>query len=414
LIQQCAILLGGLGTRLGNLAKVLPKPLLPVGGVPFVEVLIAEARRRGLGEFLLLAGHCSEAVAAFVEERQIAIRYECSVTISVEPAPYGTGGALVHALPLLKDEFLLLNGDTWFDFNWLDLVVRSRREGAAMGLSLREILRPERYETVDLNNGRVMAIRARGENCERGLINGGVYYLTRHALEGLKYPSSLETDLLPRLAESHSLHGYCYSGFFIDIGIPESLIAADEAVPAHRRRPAAFLDRDGVLNVDHGYVHAPEQFEWLKGAKETVKALNDTGYYVFVVTNQAGVAKGFYEEAAIGLLHRWMSTELAKTGASIDDWRYCPYHQEASVRKYRGEHHWRKPNPGMIEDLLARWPVERCGSFLIGDKDTDIQAANAAGITGHLFQGGDVLDFLHARGLPAVQAHRVETTGMTF
>ena len=101
-------------------------------------------------------------------------------------------------------------------------------------------------------------------------------------------------------------------------------------MPRRRRRRAVFLDRDGVLNVDRGYVHAPQQVEWVQGAKEAVKLSNDAGYYVFVVTNQAGVARGFYEEQAVGALHRWMSEELAKIGASIDDWRYCPFHPRAA------------------------------------------------------------------------------------
>jgi D-glycero-D-manno-heptose 1,7-bisphosphate phosphatase len=152
-----------------------------------------------------------------------------------------------------------------------------------------------------------------------------------------------------------------------------------------------------VLNVDSGYVHRPDQVVWVEGAQETVKALNDAGFYVFVVTNQAGVARGYYDEAAIGALHDWMAQALAAEGAFIDDWRYCAFHPEASVAGYRRSHPWRKPNPGMIEDLIAHWPVERAGSFLIGDKDLDIEAARAAGVPGFLFKGGDLLRFLRAQ-----------------
>ena len=241
------------------------------------------------------------------------------------------------------------------------------------------------------------AIHPRGRSLETALINGGVYYLTRRALENAACPSSLEADILPRLVEAGALGGFAYDGFFIDIGVPETLEAANALVPRARRRPAAFLDRDGVLNVDSGYVHRPDQVVWVEGAKETVKALNDAGYYVFVVTNQAGVARGHYEEAAIGALHDWMAGALAAEGAFIDDWRYCAFHPEASLPGYRRAHPWRKPNPGMIEDLIAHWPVERAGSFLIGDKDLDIEAAQAAGMPGLLFEGGDLLEFLRAQ-----------------
>ena len=198
------------------------------------------------------------------------------------------------------------------------------------------------------------------------------------------------------------MRGYRYAGFFIEIDVADTLAAAAaaEVIPRRRRRPAAFLDRDGVLNLDHGYVHALEQFEWAPGARQAVKRLNDAGYYVFVVTNQAGVAKGLYREVEVVELHRWMAQELASVGASIDDWRYCPYHPDGSVAAYRAAHEWRKPKPGMILDLLEHWPVEREGSFLVGDKESDVEAAAAAGLPGHLFPGGDLLAFLQSIGRP--------------
>ena len=101
------------------------------------------------------------------------------------------------------------------------------------------------------------------------------------------------------------------------------------------KRPAAFLDRDGVLNEDTGYVHHPDQVRWVAGAREAVRWLNDAGYLVFIVTNQAGVARGLYSEEHIIDLHGWMSTELRRHGAHIDCFEYCPYHPEGVVERYR-------------------------------------------------------------------------------
>jgi len=160
------------------------------------------------------------------------------------------------------------------------------------------------------------------------------------------------------------------------------------------RRPAVFLDRDGVLNSDIGYVHRPDQIVWIDGAMDAVKACNDAGVLVFVISNQAGVAQGYYDESAVKALHEWMARQLARVGAHVDAFEFCPHHEDAAVARYRRPCRRRKPEPGMILDLLDRWPVERARSLLIGDKSSDIAAGEAAGIRSFRFPGGNLHQFL--------------------
>jgi D-glycero-D-manno-heptose 1,7-bisphosphate phosphatase len=157
------------------------------------------------------------------------------------------------------------------------------------------------------------------------------------------------------------------------------------------RRGAVIFDRDGVLNADVAYAHRPDQIRWVEGAAAAVRAVNAAGLFAFVATNQSGIARGLYTEADVVALHDWMNGELAGFGAHIDAFVYSPYHPDGVVEAYRRASPCRKPGPGMILDLLARFPVDPKRVLMIGDQPTDVEAAHAAGVTGLLFNGGSVL-----------------------
>jgi D-glycero-D-manno-heptose 1,7-bisphosphate phosphatase len=159
-------------------------------------------------------------------------------------------------------------------------------------------------------------------------------------------------------------------------------------------RPCAFLDRDGVLIEDTGYPHRIEEVRWIPGIMPAIRRLNAAGMAVCIVTNQAGVARGKYDESTVARMHVWMAEQARAAGARIDGFAYCPFHEKAEDVRYRRASTRRKPGPGMIEDWLANFPLRREGSFLIGDRDTDMAAAAAAGIPGHLFPGGDMDEFV--------------------
>jgi D-glycero-D-manno-heptose 1,7-bisphosphate phosphatase len=157
---------------------------------------------------------------------------------------------------------------------------------------------------------------------------------------------------------------------------PDRVAAPDIPHP----RPAAFLDRDGVINVDHGYTHQLDDLVFTPTAVEAIRLLNQAGYRVLVVTNQSGVARGFYGISDVEAFHAHMNAALAAAGARIDAFYYSPYHPEGSVAEYAIEHEDRKPGAGMIRRAMADWNVQRSGSFLIGDNQSDLDSAAAAGL----------------------------------
>ena len=166
-------------------------------------------------------------------------------------------------------------------------------------------------------------------------------------------------------------------------------------MPQATARPALFLDRDGVLNEDRGYVHRWADFAWVAGAREAVAAFNRAGWWVFVVTNQSGVGRGYYGEADVAALHAAMAEDLARAGGHFDAVYYSPHHPQASVAAYRHpDPPHRKPNPGMLRQAMAEFPVDAARSLMVGDKPADLEAARRAGVRGLLFPGGDLMAFL--------------------
>jgi len=154
------------------------------------------------------------------------------------------------------------------------------------------------------------------------------------------------------------------------------------------KKPALFLDRDGVINLDHGYVHTPEKFEFVDGIFEVVAAANRAGYIVVVVTNQAGIGRGYYSEAQFYALTDWMKAKFAEQGAQIDAVYFCPYHPEHGIGKYRCESEFRKPAPGMLLQAQRELNIDLSSSVFVGDKASDIQAGRAAGVGRLLLLGG--------------------------
>lgn len=158
------------------------------------------------------------------------------------------------------------------------------------------------------------------------------------------------------------------------------------------RRPVMVIfDRDGVLNVDHGYAFNPDQLEWVPGAMAAVRRVNEAGALAVIATNQSGIGRGYYSEAQMEAFHAEMLRQLAAGGARIDAVYFCPFHEDAAEDRYRfADHPDRKPNPGMLLRALADFGVAPADAVMIGDKPSDMEAARRAGVRGVLYAGGDL------------------------
>ncbi len=394
LIRQVAILVGGKGTRLGELTREVPKPLLPIANErAFLDYLIEMVARHGYADIMLLAGHLADRVEEAYQGRRLG---DATIRVLREHEPLGTGGALTTARDALDEQFILMNGDTLFDINLRALEASARGGQAVATIALRVADDVSRYGRVLTDGARVTRFLEKDPGFHGpGTINGGVYVLKRTVLDLIdRLPCSIEQDIFPRLVEFGMIRGEIFDGCFLDIGIPAALELGHRKLPKLRVRPAAFFDRDGVLNVDHGYTFRPGDLEFVPGAVEAVRRLNDRGYLVIVVSNQAAIARGYCTIEDVNRFNRAMQEQLFRHGAHVDQFYVAPYHPEGKIAEYAIDHVDRKPGPGMLLRAFVDWPIDKERSFLIGDKETDIRAAENAGIVGYLYAGGDLNDFV--------------------
>lgn len=163
---------------------------------------------------------------------------------------------------------------------------------------------------------------------------------------------------------------------------------------------AAFLDRDGVINIDHAYVHKQEEFEWVPGVLEAARALHEAGFLLVVVTNQSGIGRGYYSEEDFQRLTEWMKAEFARAGAPLSGVYFCPHHPEKAVGAYRMECGCRKPAPGMLTRAASELGIDLSRSVMFGDKPGDMEAGSLAGCPHRIMLGKD------GREAPLASTHR--------
>lgn len=298
MIRQAIVLVGGLGTRLGPLTKETPKPLLNVGGQPFLARLLGELVRQGVADILLLAGFRGEQIEALSAQVPNA-------RVIVEPEPLGTGGALKFSQSELAEQFFLLNGDSLFDINLWDL---AEFAGAGNAIALRAVDDVSRFGPAVLEGDLITRFSEREERARPGLINGGVSILSRRTLDLVppNVPVSLEAKVYPSLAANGQLRGRRYDRPFLDIGVPEDFARAQSWVPRVLDRPGVVFELDDTLDrLTADAVH------WRPGAVARIKAVNDAGLLALV-------------EAPGGALRpdhlSIFNADLTQRGAHLDGW----------------------------------------------------------------------------------------------
>jgi len=394
--MQLVILAGGKGTRLGDLTRRIPKPMVPLAGKPMLEYQIELARRYGLRDVTILTGYQGNVIENYFGDGRhwgVRIRYHR------EQSPRGTAGALKQIEDRLTDDFLVFYGDVIMDLDLASLMAFHTQRSPLATLVVHPNNHPHDSDLLEIDDdARVTAFHPKPHapgQYRRNLVNAALYVLSPELLRFIPEGTScdLGRDVFPRVVRSGAvLDGYNTPEYLRDVGTIERLHEVEADVLSGKvarlnranRRKAVFLDRDGVLNVEVDHVTRADQLRLLPGAAEAVRQINRSEYLAVVVSNQPAVAKGMTSEEEIARIHARLETLLGAEGAFLDRIYYCPHHPE---KGFSGERPrlkiacmCRKPAPGMLLRAAAELNVDMAGSFMIGDRTADIAAGATAGV----------------------------------
>jgi histidinol-phosphate phosphatase family protein len=395
-MNQAVILAGGLGTRLTSRLHGRPKPLIEIGDKPLLQHQLEWLARNNFRNVILLVSYQADAIANFISAADFS---NLCIELIEDRIPRGTAGAVLAAFEHLEDQFLVVYGDTMLDVD-LDRFIsfHDRHQDAAVSIFVHPNDHPRDSDLVEVNqDGRVLRIwpYPHQENALLpNLVNAALYIARKaHLKEFINNPPDQILDfgkhVFPQLlSQSKDIYAYRSPEYIKDCGTPERVdkVTADyfsgviSASCLKNKQAAIFLDRDGTINIENGYITSPEQLDLLPGAATAIKQLTNSGWCVFVVTNQPVIARGEASTEQLRAIHYRLDQLLAQHGAYIDDLVYCPHHPDSG---FRGEVSalklnclCRKPGTLMIDQLIEKYHIDRSLSWFIGDTTVDIETAH--------------------------------------
>lgn len=372
---EAIVLAGGLGTRLSHVLSDVPKPMASVCGRPFLRYILDNIIMQGIDKIILAVGYKQECICSYFGNSYRGAQ----IIYSSENKPLHTGGAIKKAIMHCNQKnVFIVNGDTYFDVDLIKMLKFHKYTHGDITIATKIMSNFDRYGTVKKNCDRVVAFEEK-KPTSCGIINGGIYLLNKDLLNIVDQESfSFEREILEKHVNDLRVCAFESDGYFIDIGVPTDYLQAQSDFKNRinsAKAKAAFFDRDGTINVDVGYLHKKEDLIFIKGRPELIRKFNKSGYWVIVITNQAGIARGYYTEDDMRELHKYMNMKLAKFDAHIDAFYYCPHHPD-----FTGPCKCRKPETGMIQQAINDFDLDPSQCVLYGNQRQDIEAGEKCGI----------------------------------
>lgn len=415
MVKTAVILAGGKGTRMGKISQTVPKALLKIAGKPLLEHQLKLLKAYGFKQVLILINHLGDKIEAFCGD---GLKFGLSIKCLKETRPMGTAGAVRLARRYLKKDFLVLYGDELVNLDLKRLVKfherqKKFRKNLIGTLTVHPNNHPFDSDLVEVGEeGIVEKFLSRPHNPKllfRNLINTPVFILDPKIFNYIPKAkfSNFGPHVFPQVLKAKkALAAYQTSEYIKDVGTPKRLKEAIKdfksgmffAQNLNHRRPAIFLDRDGVINKEVGDLRRLKDFVLLPGAAKAIKLINQSGFYAIVVTNQPVVAKGFCSLDELSEIHKKMETLLGRKGAWLDGIYFCPHHPDKGFtgenKKYKIVCECRKPALGLLKEVVKDFNIDLPNSWMVGDSSRDAKTAENAKIkfvgvkTGHAMKDG--------------------------
>lgn len=403
--MQTIIMAGGRGTRISELFPDIPKPLIPIDGIPVLEREICSLASQGFTDIILTISYLHEKIEEHFGDGS---KWGVHIEYFVEDSPMGNAGALFKQD--LKKDFLLLNADAVFDVDFNRMVDFHKSHGGLVTLFTHPNSHP--YDSgliiADKNGAVEQWLAKEDERPEyyRNRVNAGLHVINPSILEhsgidadkvgtvgenGKPIKVDLDRQLLKPLAGTGKMFCYDSPEYVKDMGTPERYYSVCEDYKSGRvsgknlknKQKAVFLDRDGTINKYVGFLRNIDEFELIDGVADAIKKINASGYLAVVVTNQPVIARGEVSFEELEEIHNKMETLLGKEGAYLDAIYFCPHHPHKGYEGERPELKFdcdcRKPKPGMLLKAAQDFNIDLAQSWMVGDGENDIKAGQNAG-----------------------------------
>ena len=404
--MKVVIMAGGRGTRISELFPDIPKPLIPIDGVPVLEREILSLKEQGFDDFIFTVSYMADKIIEYFGDGK---KFGVQIEYFVEKEPLGNAGALFKLRNKLEGDFLLLNADAVFDVDFNRFVSFHAEHRGFVTLFTHPNSHP--YDSgliIADKDGKVEKWLAKEDERPQwyqNRVNAGLHVINAEVLDRVNiYPDTIGTEINGRKVQVDldrqilkPLCGtgkmFCYDSpeYVKDMGTPERFkgVCADfahgtvSAKNLKNRQKAIFLDRDGTINKYVGFLTNIDQFELLPGVAEAIKEINASGYLAIVVTNQPVIARGEITFDQLQEIHNKMETLLGREGAYLDGIYFCPHHPdkgfEGEVPELKINCDCRKPKPGMLLKAAKDFNIDLTQSWMVGDGKNDIQAGLNAG-----------------------------------